>query len=80
MEFYSGTLADALEKNLDEKKMFSAKQVSLFLVYLWPCFQVLNYAYQIAKGLNYLHTLPEPIIHRDLKVQPLFYSSFFPEC
>eukprot|EP01127_Copromyxa_protea_P020897 TRINITY_DN7043_c0_g1_i1.p1 TRINITY_DN7043_c0_g1~~TRINITY_DN7043_c0_g1_i1.p1 ORF type:complete len:801 (+),score=133.62 TRINITY_DN7043_c0_g1_i1:480-2882(+) len=31
----------------------------------WP--KMLNFSLQIAKGMDYLHSLPQPVVHRDLK-------------
>lgn len=35
----------------------------------------LNIIFQIAKGLNYMHTLNPPIMHRDIKPLNIFIGS-----
>jgi len=54
MELMQKTLADILEK-------YTSRNVKL------PKHTQISYASQIARGMNYLHTLNPPLIHRDLK-------------
>ena len=59
MELYSGTLRDVIDTAVTQKRTFAKKDI-------------INYLFQITKGLNYLHTQDPPVIHRDLKVSPVF--------
>ena len=59
MEIYSGTLRQVINDRAVKNKPFAKKDV-------------IGYLFQIAKGLNYLHTQEPPIIHRDLKVWTSF--------
>eukprot|EP01117_Protostelium_nocturnum_P014526 TRINITY_DN5534_c0_g1_i1.p1 TRINITY_DN5534_c0_g1~~TRINITY_DN5534_c0_g1_i1.p1 ORF type:complete len:562 (+),score=185.52 TRINITY_DN5534_c0_g1_i1:300-1985(+) len=61
MELYSGTLHDVIYGRKKESRSFTPSQIC-------------GYMFQIAKGLNYLHSLPTPILHRDLKSENIFVT------
>ena len=42
------------------------KTVNPFKMTSYFCILQLNIALDVSKGMNYLHSLPQPIIHRDL--------------
>lgn len=53
MEFYTDTLAGVIKKASNAKETFTLQQIA-------------SWAFQIAKGLKYLHSLSPPIIHRGM--------------
>lgn len=60
MEFYMESLCQRIEKKRESGQTFISKEI-------------LNYATQIAQGVEHLHTKkPHPIIHRDLKSENVF--------
>jgi eukaryotic-like serine/threonine-protein kinase len=65
MEFIAG---DDLETILEKRRQKIAPQGE---VKPFDVEQVLQWAEQLLDALDYLHTLPEPVIHRDIKPQNL---------
>jgi len=61
LEYYSGTLNDVINKRNNQKNSFSLSEIC-------------GYIFQISKGLHYLHTLPTPIVHRDIKSENVFIT------
>jgi ankyrin repeat protein len=61
MELFPQTLRDFLDE---------ARALGLF----FDSVMVHNFAQQVASGLNYLHTLVVPIVHRDLKAENIFIA------
>eukprot|EP01117_Protostelium_nocturnum_P012681 TRINITY_DN4671_c0_g1_i1.p1 TRINITY_DN4671_c0_g1~~TRINITY_DN4671_c0_g1_i1.p1 ORF type:complete len:273 (-),score=94.36 TRINITY_DN4671_c0_g1_i1:1-819(-) len=61
MSYYSSTLNQVLKERKKEKQSFTERMI-------------VNYSLQLAKGLNYLHSLPSPILHRDLKAENVFVT------
>lgn len=59
MEYYTETLAGVLKKRKDEDAWTTPEEVT-------------KWSMQIAKGLQYLHSLSPPLIHRDLKSENVF--------
>jgi len=59
LEYYTGTLHDIMVQRRASQHAFSLADI-------------INFAFQIAKGLNYLHTLDPPILHRDMKSENIF--------
>ncbi|PRP89826.1 hypothetical protein PROFUN_00168 [Planoprotostelium fungivorum] len=59
MPFYSSTLHQVIMHRRSSKNPFTETQL-------------ISYMLQISKGLYYLHSLPSPIVHRDLKAENIF--------
>lgn len=59
MEYYTETLAGVLKKRKEEDAWTTPEEVT-------------KWSMQIAKGLQYLHSLSPPLIHRDLKSENVF--------
>lgn len=51
LEYYTSTLHNVIMSRRAEKKYFTVAEIC-------------NYLFQMAKGLNYIHNLPQPIVHR----------------
>lgn len=64
-EFYMESLHSLISKHRESCHFFTPQEI-------------LTFSLQIANGLLYLHTLPNPVIHRDLKVS-IFYLIIFCE-
>lgn len=59
MEYYTETLAGVLKKRKEQGAWTTSEEVT-------------KWSIQIAKGLQYLHSLSPPLIHRDLKSENVF--------
>lgn len=58
-ELYAGTLKDVIDKRLAQKRPFTHKEI-------------VQFAFQIGKGILYLQSQVPPVIHRDLKSDNVF--------
>eukprot|EP01117_Protostelium_nocturnum_P016091 TRINITY_DN6311_c0_g1_i1.p1 TRINITY_DN6311_c0_g1~~TRINITY_DN6311_c0_g1_i1.p1 ORF type:complete len:381 (+),score=126.12 TRINITY_DN6311_c0_g1_i1:405-1547(+) len=59
LPYYPATLHDIIQEKKKTNKSFTASQI-------------VNYLIQIAEGLDYLHNLKDPILHRDIKSANVF--------